>query len=108
MDGEIVVTTEWVINMLLAFIVGLIAGRLLKTIVWLAVIVIIAFVLIQFFYVTPAINFDSAQLQEIGNNVIEWFKEIFENFKATLVVNSPMFLSFLAGFVISFIVGGRK
>lgn len=107
MEGEIVVTTEWVINMLLAFIIGLIAGRLLKTILWLAIIIIVAFILIQFFYVTPAINFDSSQLQEIGNNAFEWIKEIFENFKSSLIVNSPMFLSFLAGFVISFIVGKK-
>lgn len=102
-----VITAEWLFNILIALILGVIAGKLLKTAIWLAILVIVAFLVIQMVFVTPIINPESVSkdLTELGQNFMEWFKSIIPYFKEHLIANSAMFFAFIAGFIISFFIG---
>jgi uncharacterized membrane protein (Fun14 family) len=105
--------SQWapfILNLLIALIVGFIAGKLLKTVLWLGILILIAYILVQIFWVTPSFiqpieaNIDPKNIIEWLQNTINYIKEHFADFIKT---NSPMLVAFLIGFIISFIFGKK-
>ena len=100
------ITIAWIVNLVIAFIVGLISGRLLRIAIWLAVLLVIVFLLVQFIVVTPTVNLrsflESEQLSQLGQNAAEWIRSIIPHFEEHLRANSTLIAAFALGFVVSF------
>ncbi len=100
------ITTAWVANLVVAFIVGLIAGRLLRVAVWLTVLLAVVFILLQFVVVTPTLNlrafFESEQLAEMGKNAAEYIRGIVPHFGEHLRANTTLFIALVLGLAVSF------
>lgn len=102
------ITAGWIINLILACIVGLIAGKLLKSALWLSILIIIAYFLLQLVVITPYTTLkdfiDPEKLAEMGHGAMEWIKSIIPNIKEHIIANSTMFFAFIFGFIISFFI----
>ena len=105
------ITAAWIVNMVIAFVVGFAAGRLLRVAVWLAIVVGLVYLLVQFVVITPTVTmktfFESEQLAELGKNAVEWIKSIIPHFKEHVLANTSLFAVLVLGFIVSFF-GRRK
>jgi uncharacterized membrane protein (Fun14 family) len=104
-----VITVEWIVTLLIAFIVGIIAGKLLRTAIWLGILIIIVFLLVQFVLITPSMTlesfFDQEKLAEMGKNFAEWVQNIIPYIQEHLIANTAALIAFVIGFIVSFFVG---
>ena len=105
------ITTAWIINIVVAFVVGFAAGRLLRVAIWLTIVVGLLYLLVQFVVITPTVTmksfFESEQLAELGKNAVEWIKGIIPHFKEHVLANTSLLIALVLGFGVSFF-GRRK
>jgi uncharacterized membrane protein (Fun14 family) len=100
---------EWIVTLIIAFIVGLIAGKLLRTAIWLGILIIIIYILIQFVLITPSMTiesfFNEEKLAEIGKNFVEVVKNIIPHIEEHLLANTGALIALVLGFIVSFFIG---